>query len=87
MNEVNSCDLLLKVHFTSLLLSVTNHGPGWEQVSEFRWRQRVWVKGFREFEEGTYSFNLVQSFGGRYDGIWFTESLHADACNEPGSLT
>ncbi|KAK9805013.1 hypothetical protein WJX73_001535 [Symbiochloris irregularis] len=54
------------------------------QVSEHRWRQRVWVQGYRDFEQGTYSFNLVQRFGGRYDGIWFTESLHADACADGG---
>lgn len=56
------------------------------EVSEHRWRQRVWIKGYRDFENEVYSFNLVQRFGGRYDGIWFTESLHADSCSEAGLI-
>ena len=55
------------------------------QVSEFQWRQRVWVQGYRTSEEGVYSFNMVQRFGGRNDGVWYTESLHADNCDD-GSL-
>lgn len=50
------------------------------QVSEHVWVQRIWVKGFVKGAEDTFSFRMQQRLGGRYDGIWFTDSLTCDKC-------
>ncbi|KAK9812596.1 hypothetical protein WJX72_000145 [[Myrmecia] bisecta] len=52
------------------------------QVSELRWKQRVWVKGYRTNTEGVFEFSMIQRLGGRYDGIWFCDALLCDDCDE-----
>ena len=63
-----------------LLLVMLGNSKCLTQVSELQWRQRVRIQGYKG-DAGIFEFMMTQRFGGRYDGIWFTEQLVADDCD------
>lgn len=48
------------------------------QVSEHMWKTRVSVSNSFAKRQAVFEFNMVREFGGRYDGVWFCESLICD---------
>lgn len=48
------------------------------QVSEYVWKTRVSVSNSFTKRKAIFEFSMVREFGGRYDGIWFCESLICD---------
>lgn len=48
------------------------------QVSEYVWKTRVSVSNSFTKRHAIFEFSMVREFGGRYDGIWFCESLICD---------
>lgn len=64
----------------SVLLGHTDHKIiSTLQVSDYIWKERVWVtNSFRNNEEGVFEFTMVQRLGGRYDAYYFTDSLKRD---------
>ena len=48
------------------------------QVSEYVWKTRVSVSNSFTKRQAIFEFSMVREFGGRYDGIWFCESLICD---------
>lgn len=48
------------------------------QVSEYVCKTRVSVSNSFTKRQAIFEFSMVKEFGGRYDGIWFCESLVCD---------
>ncbi|KAK3137933.1 hypothetical protein QOZ80_5AG0362310 [Eleusine coracana subsp. coracana] len=47
-------------------------------IEENRFKQRIWVRGYRPGEEQIFQFTMVQRVGSWWDGYWLTESLIND---------
>ncbi|GMH33972.1 hypothetical protein BSKO_01806 [Bryopsis sp. KO-2023] len=50
------------------------------QVSDSKWKQRIWVTHkYRRDEEAIFEFTMIQRLGGRYDAYFFTDSLSRES--------
>jgi hypothetical protein len=53
------------------------------EVAEDVWKVRVLVRNdWRKGEENVYEFTMVRRFGGKKDGVWFTDALKCDECED-----
>lgn len=71
------CYAPLLTHSSHLLLSSL-------EVSEGVWKARVLVQKqyYKSTDEHVYEFTMAQRLGGKYDGVWFTENLICDGCDD-----
>lgn len=69
--------------FTTLLSHTEHTMLSSLEVAEDVWKVRVLVKNdLRKGEECIYEFTMKQRLGGKKDGMWFTDALICDECED-----
>jgi hypothetical protein len=76
-----------RIFYTKCYKTLLNHTESTVisslEVAEDVWVVRVVVRNdWRKGEENTYSFTMKRRLGGYKDGMWFTQALNCDECDD-----